>query len=59
MGGVKADNPQITLIIQELYRNRPTLFETLLTKPEQHSLREKLNEHKKDDPIALKLDILH
>ena len=53
------DEPEITAIVKELYRRCPTLFDTLLSRSEQESLRSSLTDHDEDDEITLQSDAVH
>ena len=56
----RADEPQITSVVKDLYRKCPTLFDTLLSRSEQESLRSSLIEHdNEDDEIVLQSDDTH
>ena len=57
---LKADEPQITAVVISLHRNCPTLFDTLLSRSDQQSLRSSLIEYdEEDDEIVLQSDEMH
>lgn len=60
MDAWKIEEPQITTLIKNLYRTCPSLFDTLLSKSDQDSLRSLLVEHdNENDKIVLQPNTRH
>ena len=54
------DEPQVTAVVKTLYRKCPTLFDTLLSRSDQESLRSSLIKHdEEEDEIILQSDDMH
>ncbi|KAL9036395.1 MAG: hypothetical protein Q9180_004325 [Flavoplaca navasiana] len=53
------DEEQVTAVMKDIYRKCPTLFESLVSKSEQDSLRSSLIGIDDDDEITLQSDPLH
>ena len=59
MDAFKEDEPTITEVVKELYRNCPTLFQVLITRSEQTSLLAEQGSEEEEDTMTLQSDKDH
>jgi len=59
MDAYDSEEPKITSLVKSLYRKCPTLFNTLLPRSEQKSLRSQVEEDEEEDSMSLESDDHH